>query len=179
VIRKLVVVWVFCLWCALGIEARACASAQDLATAVHPAPPDLAKALETLDVVLAKVHDPLFTVTSALSNADAANAQQRLLHGVQEVSHRWAAILIVSDGHEYPKTSDLFFIYTEILDLKGSIDLAATDPRMDSEPQNVVRAVTTMIRSETDLLHVAETLRYAVADRIDVEETKSLSNAHK
>jgi hypothetical protein len=141
---------------------------------VHPSPSDLARAFETIDVVLARIADPLNSVSSALSQADAGKNRQRLNDSVQGVVHRWAAIVTVSNGRELPVASDLFFIYTEMLDLQSYIDSVTNDKRMPEQPRDIMVAATALVRANGELLPVIETLRYAAADRIDAEEARCL-----
>lgn len=144
---------------------------------VHPSPSDLTRAFENIDIVLARIADPLNTVSSALPEADAGINQQQTDDSLQSLSRRWAAIMTVSNGKELPVASDLFTIYTEVLDLGSYIDAVTSDKRIPNQPPNVVIAATALLKANTELLSVIQTLRYAAADRIDAEEARCRPHA--
>jgi hypothetical protein len=138
----------------------------------HPSPPVLARAFETVDVVLARIADPLISVSSALSQGDTGKNQRKLDDSVQSMAHQWAAIVTVSNGKELPVASDLFFIYTEMLDLQSYMESVTQEERIREQPRSVLDAAVVLIKAQTELLPVIETLRYAAADRIDAEEAR-------
>lgn len=146
---------------------------------VHPTPSDLSNALATIDVVFSRIADPLYSVSPVLLQADAAEGQQTLLRGVQGVAHQWAGILTVSNGREMPHASDLFFVYTEVLDIDSYIDSVATEDRLRNKPANVIKAATALVNARTELVPAIETVKYGVADRIDAEEAQCLSRRPK
>jgi hypothetical protein len=153
--------------------------AQNSGIAVHPSPPDLARAFETIDIVLARIAEPLNSVSSALSHFDASKNRRELDESLQSLTHRWAAIMTVSNGKELPAASDLFFVYTEMLDLESYIDSVTNGERIYEQPRDIVVAATASVRAKTELLPVVETLRYAAADRIDAEEARCRPHAAK
>jgi hypothetical protein len=86
--------------------------------------------------------------------------------------------MTVSNGKGLPVASDLFTIYTEMLDLQSYIESVTKDEeRISKQPRNVVDAAIVLIRAQTELLPVFETLRYAAADRIGAEEARCLPHA--
>lgn len=146
----------------MGIVSAAPRSqAQNSGIAVHPSPSDLARAFENIDIVLARIADPLVSVSSALSQADSGKNQREMDDSLQSLSPRWAALVTVSNGKELPAASDLFFMYTEMLDLGSYIDSVANDKRILEQPRAVVNAATALVRAHTELLPAIETLRYA------------------
>jgi hypothetical protein len=155
------------------------AAARGQAQNVHPSPQELARAFETLDIVLARIADPLLSVSSALLQADAGRNRQRLNDGLRGTAHQWPAIITVSNGKELPAASDLFFVYTEMSDLESYIDSITNLERIREQPRSVVDAATALIKAHTELLPATETLRYAAADRIDAQEARCLPHGPK
>jgi hypothetical protein len=85
----------------------------------------------------------------------------------------------VPSGREMPAASDLFLMYTEMLDLGSYIDSVTSEERIRDQPRSVLDAATSLVRANTELLPAIGTLRYAATDRIDAEEARCLPHASK
>ena len=93
---------------------------------MHPKAADLAAALQTIDVVFTRIEKPLTTLSADRDGATLSAGLQARLDGVRDVSRKWSAIITVSSGKEMPIASDLFFIYTEGLDIESYGDRLAS-----------------------------------------------------
>jgi hypothetical protein len=99
----------------MGIgSAVASAQQQKTSISIHPLPPDLARAFETVDIVLARIADPLLSVSSALSRRDNGKNQQELNESLQTLAHRWAAIMTVSNGKASRCLRPLLYVYRDV-----------------------------------------------------------------
>lgn len=148
------------------------ANAQSPAIQVHPKATDLAIALQTIDVVFTRIEKPLTTLSADFDGPTISAGMQARLDGVRDLSRKWSAIITVSSGKEMPTASDLFFIYTEALDIQSYGSALTSEDRLRGKASGIAQAAVNVVHGNTELASVSETLRYAVADRIDAQEAK-------
>jgi hypothetical protein len=161
--KKLVTVFVVvCL--------SAFAEAQQQNNDVHPQAADIVSALQSVSVVINRIDPPLSTLANYFDSAQVSTAMHARRLQIREIASKWASIIDVSNGKELPSASDLFTIYTEMLNMQSySSDLTRED-RFNSNTASLAKDATLVIRGQTELLPIVETLQYAVSDRIDAEE---------
>jgi hypothetical protein len=165
--KKLIVVLVSI--CVIGV-----ADAQTPITHVHPTPSDLASALQSVSVVLNRIDSPLSVLADKFDSEQISASMHANRIQIRELANRWASIITISDGKELPSASDLFTIYIEMDSIQSySSDLTSAD-RFTVDTATLARNATIVIRGQTELVPVLETLKLAVADRIDVEEATCL-----
>jgi hypothetical protein len=102
--------------------------------------------------------------------------QARLVQ-VRDLVRQWKVIIDASRGAEIPSASDLFTIYTEVLNIEeSSASTLQTNKLNDRSSVELITAATAVTRAQTKLLPLIETLQYAVADRIESEEARCAKN---
>lgn len=138
---------------------------------VHPSASDIATALNGLDVALAKINVSIATLPSD-PNSPETKGFHDLSARTGEVAKKWAAIITVSEGSEIPTAGDLFFLYTQALNAQSFAAEYTREDHLQGLTRKQIDAVTDAVRAETDLLHITQTLEYAVSDRIDAEEKR-------
>ena len=146
------------------------AASQGQNTQIHPQPPDLATALQSVSVVLNRIDSPLSALAIRFDSEQVSTTMHTRRLQIRELATSWASIITVSNGKELPSASDLFTIYTEMLNIQSYSSDLTREGRFNSDTANLARDATLVIRGQTELLPIVETLQYAVSDRIDAEE---------
>ncbi len=137
---------------------------------VHPQPRDLASALQSVSVVLNRIDSPLSVLAIRFDSEQISTTMHTRRLQLRELATSWASAIVVSNGREFPSASDLFTIYTEMLDIQSYSTDLTRDDKFKGETASLAQDGVIVIRGQAELVPVLETLKYAVADRIDVEE---------
>ena len=136
---------------------------------IHPTASDLADAMRSISVVITQIDPPLTALANQFNSDQTSTAMHvRRMH-VRELAVQWASIITISEGREVPLASDLFTIYSEMLNLQS---YSSSLTRMDrlGQQTSLLEDATKVTRGQTELLNSVETLMYAVADQIDSQE---------
>jgi hypothetical protein len=154
------------------------AGAQQAEDKAHPRPSDIVSAFQSISVVINKIDRPLSVLSTQFDSPEISEAMRKRRVNLRGLASKWAGIIDLSKGKEIPSASDLFTIYTEMLDIQSFSAELTRDDRFTGNAAHLASDATIVIRGETELLPVLETLKYAVADRIDYEEAACLKRAN-
>jgi hypothetical protein len=164
--KSFLVLWILCI--------AGTAGAQQPKDQIHPHPSDVMNAFQSISVVLGQIDSPLSVLASHFDSEQIATSMLQNRTQIRELTSKWASIINVSNGRVLPGASDLFTIYTEMLDIQSYSNDLTREDRLNGDAATFAQNAVVIIRGQTELLPVIETLKYAVADKIDAEEAACL-----
>ena len=138
---------------------------------IHPKPDDMVGVLQTISVVLGKIDKPLCALANRFDSKEISDGLHDRLDSIRKLSTQWASIISVTSGKEAPSASDLFTIYTAMLDFQDFGTRVTREDRLTGTNADLIKEAVNVIQGQTELLKSVATLQYAVADKIELEES--------
>ena len=155
-------------------------------TASHPKldNEDVVSALQRLDVLLAKIDEPLFKLSAHSDPQDVALAIHTSVTQIRKVAQQWSFIISApkkfGGGADTIRASNAFTVYKQLLLLQANIEILTADTdKMEHETPVILSLATTVVGEQNELFEISGTMQSFVADRIDAEEARCSTKSIK